>query len=63
MVSHNLDEALESVDRIVVFGKPARVLGDFKLEEYKRQELKVIIQQLIETNEPFESIKATLGKV
>ncbi len=63
MVTHNLDEVLESVDRIVVFGKQAKVLCDFKLEEYRLRELKELIQQLIETNESFESIKAGLGKV
>lgn len=63
MVTHNLDEALESVDRIVVFGKPAKVLGDFKTDEYQRPRLKKLIQHLIETNKPFNLVQSGLGKV
>ncbi|MEM2483851.1 MAG: ATP-binding cassette domain-containing protein, partial [Candidatus Caldarchaeum sp.] len=63
MVTHNLDEALESVDRIVVFGKPAKVLGDFKTDEYQRPRLKKLIQHLIEANKPFDLVQSGLGKV
>jgi|GEM_PF-2057993 len=58
MVTHNLDEALESVDRIVVFGKPAKVLGEFKVGDYDVQRLKAMIQLLIEHNLPLEEAQA-----
>ncbi|MDW7977470.1 MAG: ABC transporter ATP-binding protein [Candidatus Caldarchaeum sp.] len=61
MVTHNLDEALESVDRIIVFGKPAKVLGDFNLSEHSPRELKAVLQALIERNAPLEG--AEVGKV
>ncbi|MEM4280563.1 MAG: hypothetical protein QW470_05960 [Candidatus Caldarchaeum sp.] len=61
MVTHNLEEASENVD--TVFGKPAKVLGDFKTDEYQRPRLKKLIQHLIETNQPFESVQTGLGKV
>jgi len=58
MVTHKLDEALESVDRIVVFGKPSKVLGDFKVGDYDVQRLKAMIQLLIEHNLPLEEAQA-----
>jgi NitT/TauT family transport system ATP-binding protein len=58
MVTHNLDEALESVERVVVFGRPAKVLADFRVNEYDKQRLKFIIQLLIEHNIPLETAQA-----
>jgi NitT/TauT family transport system ATP-binding protein len=58
MVTHNLDEALESVERVVVFGRPAKVLADFRVNEYDKQRLKSIIQLLIEHNIPLETAQA-----
>jgi NitT/TauT family transport system ATP-binding protein len=58
MVTHNLDEALESVERVVVFGRPAKVLADFRVNEYDKQRLKSIIQLLIEQNIPLEIAQA-----
>jgi ABC-type nitrate/sulfonate/bicarbonate transport system ATPase subunit len=53
-----LDEALESVERVVVFGRPAKVLADFRVNEYDKQRLKSIIQLLIEHNIPLETAQA-----
>ncbi|MEM3021038.1 MAG: ATP-binding cassette domain-containing protein [Candidatus Caldarchaeum sp.] len=61
MVTHNLDEALESVDRILVFGKPAKMLGDFRLGDYDPKQLKHLLQTLIEMNVPLEEVD--FGKV
>ncbi|MEM1947785.1 MAG: ABC transporter ATP-binding protein [Candidatus Caldarchaeum sp.] len=58
MVTHNLDEALESVDRIIVFGRPAHVLGDFKLSNHDPKDLKFILQRLIELNVPIYQLNA-----
>jgi len=58
MVTHNLEEAIESVERIVVFGRPARVLGDFRVGDYDKQRLKSVIQLLIEHNIPLEVAQA-----
>ncbi|MEM0349736.1 MAG: ABC transporter ATP-binding protein [Candidatus Caldarchaeum sp.] len=59
MVTHNLDEALESVERVVVFGKPARVLGDFKTSDFNPVELRRILQEIIEKNVTYDSLAAT----
>ncbi len=58
MVTHNLDEAIESVERIVVFGRPAKVLGDFRVGDYDKHRLKSVIQLLIEHNIPLEVAQA-----
>lgn len=58
MVTHNLDEALESVDRIIVFGKPAKVLGDFKTLDFNPIELRRILQEIIEKNVPYDTVAA-----
>ncbi|MDJ0273049.1 MAG: ABC transporter ATP-binding protein [Aigarchaeota archaeon] len=58
MVTHNLDEALESVERIIVFGKPAKVLGDFKTSDFNPIELRRILQEVIEKNVPYDALVA-----
>jgi NitT/TauT family transport system ATP-binding protein len=51
MVTHNLDEALESMERVVVFARPAKVLADFRVNEYDKQ-------RLVEHNIPLETAQA-----
>jgi ABC-type molybdenum transport system ATPase subunit/photorepair protein PhrA len=46
-----LDEALESVERVVVFARPAKVLADFRVNEYDKQ-------RLVEHNIPLETAQA-----
>jgi hypothetical protein len=51
-------ERLLKVERVVVFGRPAKVLADFRVNEYDKQRLKSIIQLLIEQNIPLETAQA-----
>lgn len=52
-VTHNLREALESTDRILVFGRPAKVLADLRVEgQQNRDEVREKIYRLIELNTP-----------
>jgi ABC-type nitrate/sulfonate/bicarbonate transport system ATPase subunit len=51
MVTHNLDEALESMERVVVFARPAKVLADFRVNEYDKQ-------RLVEHKIPLETAQA-----
>lgn len=60
MVTHNLDEAIESTNRILVFGKPARILADIRIDEkhkrdiYSMYRMREMIQNIIQRNEPAE---------
>ncbi len=55
-VTHNLREALESTDRIVVFGRPAKVLADLRVEgNMHRDDVRELIYRLIDLNKPLES--------
>lgn len=55
-VTHQLDEAIEIGDRIIVFGKPAKVLADIRVDpsikedQYKTQKLRREIQQILDKN-------------
>jgi NitT/TauT family transport system ATP-binding protein len=55
-VTHQLDEAIEMGDRIIVFGKPAKVLADIKVDpsikedQTKIQKLRRDIQQILDRN-------------
>ncbi|MEM3386921.1 MAG: ABC transporter ATP-binding protein [Nitrososphaerales archaeon] len=57
-VTHQLDEAIEIGNRIIVFGKPAKVLADIKVEpsfkddQSKIQRLRQEIQQILDKNQP-----------
>ncbi|MEM0376118.1 MAG: ABC transporter ATP-binding protein [Nitrososphaerota archaeon] len=52
-VTHNLREALESTDRIIVFGRPAKVLADIRVEGLQdRDVMRERIYRLIELNSP-----------
>lgn len=60
MVTHNLDEAIESTNRILVFGKPAKLLADIIIDAKHKQDiygmynLRTVIQKIIQRNEPVE---------
>ncbi len=49
LVTHNLEEALELVDRIIVLSdSPAHVIADYKIAEWDKEQLKqIIINNLI----------------
>ena len=55
-VTHQLDEAIEMGDRIIVFGKPAKVLADIRVEHSvkedhsKIQKMRREIQQILDRN-------------
>ena len=54
LVTHQLEEAIEMGSRILVFGKPARLLADIRLDEWPAGELprlRSAIQRLIQDNE------------
>jgi NitT/TauT family transport system ATP-binding protein len=54
LVTHQLEEAIEMGDRVLVFGKPARLLEDIRLNEWPAGELprlRAAIQRLIHANE------------
>jgi len=58
MVTHNIDEALEMADRVVVFGKPARVLADIKLGGVSGKDkdfLRRRMQEMIDKNKPVDA--------
>jgi NitT/TauT family transport system ATP-binding protein len=55
LVTHQLDEAIETADRVLVFGKPAVVLADVALQDGRAQDapaLRARIQSMLESNEP-----------
>ena len=55
-VTHQLDEAIEIGDRIIVFGKPAKVLADIRVDpsikedQSKIQKMRQEIQQILDRN-------------
>ncbi len=55
LVTHQLEEAIEMGNRILVFGKPATLLADIRIKEWPPEELpglRSAIQRLIHANEP-----------
>lgn len=61
LVTHQLEEAIEMGGRILVFGKPARLLADIRSGESSAGELprlRSAIQRVIQANEP----EAALGR-
>jgi len=60
MVTHNLEEALETAERILVFGRPAKLLADVKLEDMgeEKERIKKKINTLIERNISLNLLKA-----
>jgi NitT/TauT family transport system ATP-binding protein len=54
LVTHQLEEAIEMGDRIVVFGRPAKLLADIRLRDTPAGDLpglRSTIQRVIEANE------------
>lgn len=51
VITHDLGEALEMGDRVLVFGRPATVLADLRPSEQPADELRERIQQMINSNE------------
>jgi NitT/TauT family transport system ATP-binding protein len=55
LVTHQLEEAVEMGGRILVFGKPARLLADIDLTAWpaaKVPRLRAIIQRMLQSNRP-----------
>ena len=55
LVTHQLEEAIDTGDRLLVFGRPATVLADLRLDAWRPEELpglRVRIQAMIQNNEP-----------
>jgi NitT/TauT family transport system ATP-binding protein len=54
-VTHQLEEAIDTGDRLLVFGRPATLLADLRLTGRPASELpglRARIQAMIQTNEP-----------
>ena len=59
VVTHQLEEAIELGGRILVFGKPGRILADINLTTYPAAmlpRLRSDIQQMLQTNAPISEI-------
>ena len=55
LVTHQLEEAIETSDRLLVFGKPATLLADLRLSDWRSQDLSAVrtrIQTMLESNKP-----------
>jgi NitT/TauT family transport system ATP-binding protein len=55
LVTHQLEEAIETGDRLLVFGRPATLLADVRLDAWKPEELaglRTRIQATLQDNEP-----------
>lgn len=55
LVTHQLEEAIETTDRLLVFGKPATLLADLRLSGWRSEELAAVrarIQTMLESNKP-----------
>lgn len=55
LVTHQLEEAIDTGDRLLVFGRPATLLADLRLDAWRGEELPVLrarIQTTLQNNEP-----------
>jgi NitT/TauT family transport system ATP-binding protein len=55
LVTHQLEEAIETSDRLLVFGKPAILLADLRLSDRRSEDLSAVrtrIQNMLESNKP-----------
>jgi NitT/TauT family transport system ATP-binding protein len=55
LVTHQLEEAIETGDRLLVFGRPATVLADLRLAAWRGEDLAALrarIQAVLQSNEP-----------
>ncbi|MGH7340086.1 MAG: ATP-binding cassette domain-containing protein, partial [Candidatus Rokuibacteriota bacterium] len=62
LVTHQLEEAIETGDRLLVFGRPATLLADVRLDAWKPEELaglRARIQDTLQTNEPDPELART----
>lgn len=61
LVTHQLEEAIDTADRLLVFGRPATLLADLHLKAWPPQALpglRARIQAMIQSNEPDPEIVA-----
>jgi len=61
LVTHQIEEAIDTADRLLVFGRPATLLADLRLDAWPPQALpglRARIQTMIESNEPDPEIVA-----
>jgi len=64
LVTHQLEEAIEMGGRILVFGKPGKLLADIDLETWPAGNvgrLRTIIQRMLQNNEPDPEIAVTMA--
>jgi NitT/TauT family transport system ATP-binding protein len=55
LVTHQLEEAIDTGDRLLVFGRPATLLADLRLDQWRAGELpalRTLIQQALQDNVP-----------
>jgi NitT/TauT family transport system ATP-binding protein len=55
LITHQLEEAIDTGDRLLVFGKPATLLADLRLDVWRPEELpglRARVQAMIQNNEP-----------
>jgi NitT/TauT family transport system ATP-binding protein len=65
LVTHQLEEAIEMGGRILVFGKPGKLLADIDLRAWPADSvsrLRAIIQRMLQTNEPDPEIALTMAR-
>ncbi len=65
-VTHQLEEAIETADRLLVFGRPARLLADLPLTRWPRSELPGLrgrIQAMIQQNDPDPGLSPPVGSL
>jgi NitT/TauT family transport system ATP-binding protein len=62
LITHQLEEAIQVGDRIVVFGKPSRILADIRVSDWASQPLSALreaIQATLEQNEASGAIASS----
>jgi NitT/TauT family transport system ATP-binding protein len=55
LVTHQLEEAIDTADRVLVFGRPATLLADLRLDAWRAEELpglRARIQSTLQDNAP-----------
>jgi len=60
LITHQLEEAIEVGDRIVVLGKSAQLLADIHVSKWpksKHGQLRAAIQQTLQGNKPIEGLE------
>jgi NitT/TauT family transport system ATP-binding protein len=65
LVTHQLEEAIEMGGRILVFGKPGRLLADIELRAWPSDavgRLRSIIQRMLQTNAPDPELALTVAR-